>query len=156
MTTIEQAHAQLVDALRSYRQVLSNETEAVDLVLGTLAGKRDRATFEEEPAPPRKRRTAKPAPREPKAESQAKAAKRHTKLPAPKAIDEPTSRVGRLPAKVKVRAFEDETERRKFVEGLVEKGYTRTKPMARLAPGLFDVIHTSSDVSVTWWPEEAE
>lgn len=157
-TVLEEKRANLIAALQAYDAELAGERLGVNAALDALGAGHPKTVAPPPaaaPQPARKKAARKPATARAPKRSAAPKAQSAQKLAAPKAIDEPTSRVGRLPAKVKVRAFEGEAERRKFVEGLVEQGYTRTKPMARLAPGLFDVIHTSSGVSVTWWPEEA-
>jgi len=80
---------------------------------------------------------------------------RLTKRTAPKSIDEPSTRLGRLPTKVKVEAVEDDAERRKLVERLRADGYDRAAIGQRLGPGLYDVIRRDGSIVVTWWPKEA-
>lgn len=156
MTAIEQAHAQLVDALRSYRTVLTTETAAVDLVLGTLdaAPQRPPRAAPDKPrkAPAKKKRTA----REPQQANPPKTKSKSKKLRAPLAAHEPAKRIGRLSSKVEVKAAEDEADRKRIVEGLKADGYERAPINARLAPGLYDVIRRDGGIVVTWWPKEPE
>lgn len=56
----------------------------------------------------------------------------------------------------KKEAVDDEAERRKFVDGLLGRGYRRTKPLERLAPGLYDVCIRDGEATVTWWPRAEE
>lgn len=154
MTAIEQAHAQLVDALRSYRTVLTTEIEAVDLVLGTLDAAPPRppkaAPAKPRKAPAKKKRTA----REPQQANPPKTKSKSKKLRAPLAAHEPATRLGRLPSKVQVKAADDEADCKRIVGNLVSEGYSRAGLGERLAPGLYDVIRRDGGIVVTWWPKE--
>lgn len=165
-TQLEESHANLAEVMMAHRAVLANELAAVDLALEALGYTPTNSTAP--PRPPRRQTakcTAKRAatgrrkPKEPKrpaAKAAAKDKSAQTKLAAPLARHEPAKRIGRLPTAVLVKAIDDEAERRKFVDGLLGRGYRRTKPLERLAPGLYDVCIRDGEATVTWWPRAEE
>lgn len=153
-TRIEESHQSLAEAMLAHRAVLANELGVVDLALEALGYAAPAPTAK--PAAPPKRGTAKKAARKVVKKRAAKkpTKKTTTKHSPPISIDQPATRLGRLPTKVKVEAVADDSDRRKLVERLRADGYDRAAIGQRLAPGLYDVIHRDGSVVVTWWPKE--
>lgn len=159
MTEIEAKRATLVASLEDYHGELIREAEATRMAINALTGTPPTPAKAE----PKTERQWKP--RKPKAKrAWSKKRKATVKAPnasttkraAPKPIDEPTTRKGRLPASVQVKTADDPAERKAMVDDLVAKGYERAAIGHRLAPGLFDVNHRADGVLVTWWPTEGE
>lgn len=155
-TRLEESHQSLAEAMLAHRQALANELGVVDLALEALGYAAPAPTAK--PAEPTKRRTAKKAARKvvKKMAATKPTKKATTQRTATKSIDAPSTRLGRLPTKVKVEAVEDDAERRKLVERLRADGYDRAAFGQRLAPGLYDVIRRDGGTVVTWWPKESE
>lgn len=157
MTTIlEQKRADLIQVLREYDAALAGERSGVRVALDALGAD----TVCTIPPPP----AAKPRATR-RATATAKAAKKPTKRPAtrkatgrklaaPLAAHEPAKRIGKLSSSVKVKAAEDEADRKRIVDDLLRHGYERAALGARLAPGLYDVIRRDGGIVVTWWPKE--
>jgi len=157
-TELEAQRAALVGALEAYETTLEKELQATRLALGGLRGA---AATESAPARaagwrPREKRGPKAKPKKKAAKKVAKKKTPTGKRAAPHAIDEPTTRKGRVPVKVQVRAVDSAEERKTLVVDLVKQGYTRAALGQRLAPGLFDVNYRGDGVTVTWWPHDPE